>query len=64
MTKKENYLNTLKNCNDDVYEFEKFLISSDYSLVEIREIFELIKDEFDDCMEFNTTKKYLNCYNI
>lgn len=64
MTKKENYLNALSNCNDDVYEFESFLISSDYSLVEIRKIFELIEDEFDDCMEFNTAKKHLKCYNI
>lgn len=64
MTKKENYLNALSNCNDDFYEFESFLISSDYSLVEIRKIFELIEDEFDDCMEFNTAKKRLKCYNI
>ena len=64
MKEKENYLNALHSCNDDVFEFEKFLISSDYSLAEIKKIFELIEDEFDDCMEFNTTKKYLNCYNI
>lgn len=64
MNKKENYLSALHSCNDDVFEFEKFLISSDYSLVEIKKIFELIEDEFDDCMEFNLTKKYLKCYEI
>lgn len=64
MTKKENYLNSLRNCDDDVFAFERMLIANDYSLLEIRKIFELIENDLDDCMEFNTTKKYLKCYNI
>lgn len=63
MSKKEMYLKALNNAGD-LMVFEDYLIHSDYSLAEIRAIFELIKDKIDDCMEFGMYVRcgLLKCY--